>query len=208
MVPPLLSELDRYGDEQFEIDVVSEVPVERRERAMAAHSGAGATRSVRQIEMSPSEPDVLESLEPHRYDDIIRMASERLGDQDQADALSVFTYLKLEKLLEGRTERPHLLVELQDENDRFLFDDDRADVIVSPTFVSQLFSQTALRPEVGTVVSELSPPLRLPDRAAAGVGVRLGQRPDPLRRHRSSSRGTGQHRAGAAVPRAGTRPQS
>ena len=156
--PALLREFARYGSDTFEVDVVSLTPLEQREKALARHDSAPATGRVRQIEAGFTAPDVLEGLEPGRYDNIVLLASEWRGEEKQADAITVFTHLMLRDLLPEEGRRPEILVELMDEENRFLFRQDQEDVIVSPMWVSYLLSQVALRRELAAVFEELSRP--------------------------------------------------
>ena len=157
-VPALLEEFERYGGNAFEIDVVSSTPVEEREGALARHGSGEPSGHVRQIEAGFTVPGVLESLEPQRYDNIVLLASERLAEEEQADATTVFTYLTLRGLLPEEGPRPELFVELMDEENEFLFRRDEEDVIVSPMLVSYLLSQVALRRELAAIFEELSRP--------------------------------------------------
>jgi hypothetical protein len=156
-VPALLQEFARYGSDAFEVDVVSLTPLEQREKALARHGFAHVSDHVRQIEAGFSAPDVLEGLEPGRYDNIVVLASEWQAEEKQADAITVFTHRVLRGLLpeEGR---PEILAELNDEENQFLFEEDQEDVLVSPMWVSYLLSQVALRRELAAVFEELSRP--------------------------------------------------
>ena len=156
-VPALLREFERYGD-AFEIDIVSSTPLEEREKALERHAAEAPSDRVRQIEASFTVPSVLEHLEPQRYDNIVLLASERLSEQEQVDAITVSSYLMLRGLIPEEGRRPELFVELLNEENRFLFPQEREDVIVSPMLVSYVLSQVALRRELAAVVAELSQP--------------------------------------------------
>jgi hypothetical protein len=157
-VPALLEEFERYGGNAFEIDVVSSTPVEERESALVRHGSGEPSGHVRQIEAGFTIPGVLESLEPQRYDNIVLLASERLAEEEQADAATVFTYLMLRRLLPAEEPCPELFVELMEEENEFLFRRDQEDVIVSPVVVSYMLSQVALRRELATIFQELFQP--------------------------------------------------
>ncbi len=157
-VPALLQEFARYGSDAFEVDVVSLTPLEQREKALARHGVAHASAHVRQIEAGFSDPDVLQSLEPGRYDHIVVLASEWQAEEEQADAITVLTHRMLGGLLPEQGRRPEILVELNDEENQFLFREDQEDVIASPMWVSYLLSQVALRRELAAVFEELSRP--------------------------------------------------
>jgi len=98
---------------------------------------------------------VLDRLEPQRYDNVVLVASEFLTEGDQADANTVTTFLMLSGLLSEEGPRPDVLVELMDEENRFLFAGQRDDVIVSATTASYLLSQVSLRRELAAVYAEL-----------------------------------------------------
>ncbi|MGI9589899.1 MAG: CASTOR/POLLUX-related putative ion channel, partial [Myxococcota bacterium] len=157
-VPALLEDFAGYGEDAFEIDVVSATPIADRESALARHGSGGANGRIRQIEAGYTAPGVLERLEPQRYDNIVLLASERLDEEEQADATTAFAYLMLRRLLEKEDGRPAIFVELLDEENRFLFDGELEDVIVSPLLVSYLLSQVALRRELASVFAELARP--------------------------------------------------
>jgi hypothetical protein len=157
-VPALLEEFERYGGNAFEVDVVSSTPVEERESALARHGYGGPGGRVRQIEAGYTAPGVLEGLEAQRYDNIVLLASERLDEEEQADATTVFTYRMLRGLLPEEGQRPELFVELLDEENEFLFRREQEDVIVSPMLVSYMLSQVALRRELAAIFAELSRP--------------------------------------------------
>ena len=157
-VPALLENFEHYGEDAFEIDVVSSTPIEEREAALVRHGSDTPGGRVRQIEAGFTAPGVLERLEPRRYDNIVLLASERLDEEEQADATTVFAYLMLRGLLAEEGPRPDLFVELMDAENQFLFRDEQEDVIASPLLVSYLLSQIALRRELAAVFAELSRP--------------------------------------------------
>ena len=157
-VPSLLRELANYGEDAFEIDVVTLVQIQERER-MLALLGLGESKDrVHHIEDSFMAPGVLDRLEPQRYDNIVLVASEFLAEGDQADASTVTTFLMLSGLLSEEGPRPDMLVELMDEENRFLLSDERDGVIVSAMMVGYLLSQVSLRRELGAVYAELCRP--------------------------------------------------
>jgi hypothetical protein len=157
-VPALLENFGHYGEDAFEIDVVSSAPLEERESAMVRHGSGAPSGRVRQIVAGFTAPGVLERLEPRRYDNIVLLASERLDAEEQADATTVFACRMLRGLLSEEGPRPDLFVELMDEENQFLFQGEHVDVIVSPLLVSYLLSQVALRRELAAVFAELSRP--------------------------------------------------
>jgi hypothetical protein len=155
-VPVLLRELGRYGPGEYEVDVVSSTPLGQREQALARHGGQDEFESVRHIEANFTAPGMLESLRPREYDNVLLLASERLERGHQADAVTATAYLTLDGVLMDEGPRPEIFVELMHEENRFLFTDERDDVMVTPTLVGYLLSQVSLRPELAGVFDELT----------------------------------------------------
>ncbi len=157
-VPVLLREFERYGDEAFELDVVSATPVAEREATFKRHAREPSGERVRHIEVGYTVPGALARLEPQAYDNVILMASERLSEEETADAVTVLAYLSLRGMLPEEGPRPAVFVELLEEENRALFADEDADVLVSPMLVSYLLSQVALRRELAALFAELTRP--------------------------------------------------
>jgi hypothetical protein len=155
-VPALLRELGRYGQGEYEVDVVSSTPLAQREQELAWHRGQGEFESVHHIEANLTAPGVLEGLRPQAYDNVLLLASERLDGGHQADAATATAYLTLDGVLPDEGPRPEIFVELMHEENRFLFTDERDDVMVTPTFVGYLLSQVSMRPELAGVFNELT----------------------------------------------------
>jgi hypothetical protein len=179
LVPTLLREFARHGDGAFEVDVCSSTPVAERTAALDRLEPAADAPHVRHIEAGYTRRGVLEGLEPRRYDDIVVLASERLEDEEEADATSALACLQLRDLLPEAGPRPGILVELLDEENAFLFHPGREDVLVSPKLISYLLTQVALRRELAGVFAELTRP------AGAQIVLRpaneLKRAPGPVR---------------------------
>ena len=157
-VPALLRELGRFGGDAFEIDIVSGTSLEVREAGLAQGGLPSSRVRVRQIEAGFSTPGVIEGLEPGSYDNIVVLASELLEEKEHADAISVVAALTLRGLFADKAQRPQILVELLDDENRYLFQGGSEDVMVSPMVVSYLVSQVALRQELAGVFWELTRP--------------------------------------------------
>ncbi len=157
-VPALLWELERHGRDLFEVDIVSSTPIEEREEMLSRYGREVSNDRVRQVQAGYTLPGVLNRLEPQSYDNIVLLASERLREEEQADAITVFTYQLLTGLLPEKGPRPAVFVELLDEENQALLEQERDDVIVSPSLVSYLLSQVSLRSELAAIFAELSRP--------------------------------------------------
>lgn len=157
-MPALLREFEHIGEDAFEIDIVSSTPIRERERALKRHGYEPSTEHVKHIGAGYMVPGALRELEPQRYDNIVVLASERLAEQEQADAITVFTYLQLREPLPEDGPRPALFVELLEEENQDLFQSKHEDVIVSLLLVSYTLSQVALRQELAVLAAELTRP--------------------------------------------------
>ncbi len=159
-VPLLLNELLCYPESITGIDVVGITPINERD-------GAEAHELVRHHKVNFLDPDALATLTPERYDNLILIARERLGEEAVADAATLSAYLALKPL--RTAEQPEVFVEvLESENER-LFDTKRDDVMHSPMVVSYMLSQVALRPDLGKIFSRLAQP--------TGTGIALRSLP-------------------------------
>lgn len=150
-VPLVVEEFLSYSDIHFEIDLVGITPVQEREGTIDGYDQG----AVRHISANFLDPDVLRSLEPGRYDNVILVARERMGGEAVADAATLSAYLALETILDG-TERPGVFVEVLEEENYPLFDQSRVDVMLSPMIVSYVLSQVALKPDLGRVFNTLA----------------------------------------------------
>ena len=157
-VPALLRELARFGDDAFEINIVSRTSVEARDAGMARAEGLSSKAKVKQIVAGFSTPSVIESLNPAGYNNIIILASELLEDKEHADSVTVVAALTLRGLFPEKDQRPQILVELLDKENQYLFQGGAEDVMISPVVVSYLVSQVALRRELASVFWELTRP--------------------------------------------------
>jgi hypothetical protein len=109
------------------------------------------------------------------YDTAVLIARERLGGEAVADAASLSTYLALEDM---SGPRPHVVVEVLEEENLPLFDLERDDVMLSPMVVSYVLSQIALEPELGRIFRELAKPTGA---STALLSLRSESRDAPLR---------------------------
>lgn len=157
-VPALLWEFERHGKDLFEVDIVSSTPIEEREEALSRYGRETPKDRVRHVQAGYTLPGVLNKLELESYDNIVLLASERRREEEQADAITVFTYQLLNGLLPEKGPRPAVFVELLEMENQALLEQKRDDVIVSPSLVSYLLSQVSLRSELAVIFAELSRP--------------------------------------------------
>ena len=150
-VPSLLRELDCYGDQAFEIDIVSPIKLPERENLLTRRGVDASRDRIELIESDYMIPSVLEELQPQDYDHIILLSSERIKVEEKADSTRMMTYLMLRGMLPQKGPSPKIFIELLEDENAFLFDEFKEDLIVSPTLVCYLLSQVALRRELAAV---------------------------------------------------------
>jgi ion channel POLLUX/CASTOR len=156
-VPALLREFDSYNDEHFHIDIISTVPVARRDAALQRHDFTPRHVTVTGIDGDFTTPSVLQRANISSYDSIVLLGSDRLGSGEESDARSILGYLLLRELL-PEDARANVLVELLDPGNTALFRRRRGEVIVSPLILSHMLAQVALRRELRAVFDELFGP--------------------------------------------------
>lgn len=154
-VAAFLDEAKRYVREEFEITVMSLVPVTEREtdlnrRGIHTHR-VRLTHRVGDY-TSPTE---LEAMQPGSYDNVMLVGSQWLETQEESDARTIIGHLVLQNALEGIPDKPKILVDLMDPNNLELFDDINTEVLVTPTIASHVLAQVALRRELNVVYEEL-----------------------------------------------------
>ncbi len=157
-VPALLHEFDGYADEQFAIDVLSQIPVEQRNTLLNRYEARPLRVPARQIEGDYVAPSDLEPLAPATYDAIVFIGSDWLPSGEESDARTILGYLLLREMLRDVADAPNVLVELLDPGNVPLFDQRAGEVIISPVLLSHMLAQVALRRELRAVFDELFGP--------------------------------------------------
>ncbi|SDW05773.1 CASTOR/POLLUX-related putative ion channel [Marinobacter mobilis] len=154
-VPVMLAEFNRYAACHFDIDVVSVVPLARREGALTGVADALERVKVRQIEADYLVDGELRRLQPADYDSVILMSNDRLATEEEADARAMMGFLLLEDLLATQSRRPQVIQELSDPDNEALLGGGRSEILISPMILSHLLAQVALRRELRQVLDEL-----------------------------------------------------
>jgi ion channel POLLUX/CASTOR len=171
-LPALLREFDSYTDERFEIDIVSATPVAAREAQLLRHDVRPERLIVRQIEGDYATSALLNRVDLPGYDNIVLLGSARFETGEESDARTIMGYLLLRDLLPQHG-GPDVLIELLDAANESLFRQRRGEVIVSPTILSHMLAQVALRRELRAVFDELFGPggAEIMFRAPSGYGL-------------------------------------
>ncbi len=151
----LLKEFDRQVDEQFEVAVLSIVPLAQRE-AEIEQKGIDLRRVVvTHREGEITSPSNLRKMEPGGYDNLVILGSDWVKTQEESDARTVVVHLVLKNVLDESTHKPEILVDLLDSDNVALFEDSDTEVLVTPLIASHVLAQVALRRELNVVYEEL-----------------------------------------------------
>ncbi len=151
----LLHEFASYPEEEFVIDIVSQVSASKREKRIAAEKYSTKQLKIRQLEFDYIVPAFLRSVDPASYDNVVLLASERIKSVTESDARTILGALLLHELFPEGKEGPPVLVELTDSDNIPLFENRRSEIFVSPLIVSHMLARVALRRELRAVFDEL-----------------------------------------------------
>lgn len=154
-VPSLISEFSSYSEMRFEVDIVSVVPARERQQEIEQYLGAQRDVICRHVEADYMVEGELRRVGPLNFDSIVLLSSDRLASGEEADARAMVGYLQLEDLLREGTDRPQLIMELSDPDNRNLLTGHQSEMMISPMIVSHVLAQVALRRELRVVLDEL-----------------------------------------------------
>jgi ion channel POLLUX/CASTOR len=153
-IPSLIRELGTYPNEQFTVTAASLRPVADREKSIGSLTTAGRV-SVDHILADYIRESELRSLDPASFDKIVLVSSDKLADEEEADARTIVGYTLLEEILDEAGKRPHILMELADPNNEILIRQFRSEMIIGPLILSNLLATIAMRRELNSIYREL-----------------------------------------------------
>ncbi len=155
-IPALINEFDNYENETFEIDILSSIPIARRDLRMARYAAVHPKRvKIGHIEGDYAAPSDLIKIQPADYDNVVIVGCDWLESTEEADARTILGHLLLRKILADKREKPDVLLELLDPENHALFEDEMDEVLVSPMILSHILAHVALRPDLNAVFHEL-----------------------------------------------------
>ena len=151
----LLKEFGRQVREQFEVAILSLIPLAQRD-AEIKQKGIDSRRVVvTHREGDPTSLSDLREMEPGGYDNVVILGSDWVETQEESDARTIVAHLVLRNVLDEGTHKPEILVDLMDFDNVALFEDCDTEVLVTPMIASHVLAQVALRREVNVVYEEL-----------------------------------------------------
>ncbi len=157
-VSALVAEFGRYDRESFDVDVVSVTDARLRDSHLSHFDLPAGRVNVKQIERDYTVPSEMRKLEPARYHNILLVASQWTGAEEEADARTILAYLLLQEILPEEGARPAILAEIMDTENLSLFKRASCETLQPTVILSHMLSQVALRRELGVVFDELFGP--------------------------------------------------
>ncbi|WP_372987300.1 CASTOR/POLLUX-related putative ion channel [Marinobacter sp.] len=154
-VASLAAEFASYRDRRFELDLVSAIPMEERQREIARYGIDLASVNGRLLEADYMVEEDLRRLNPASYHTVMLLSSDRIGSGEEADARAMVGYLQLEEILAESSSRPQVIMELSDPDNRHLLYGHKSEMLISPMILSHVLAQVALRRELRVVLDEL-----------------------------------------------------
>jgi Castor and Pollux, part of voltage-gated ion channel len=154
-IPSVLQEFDSYRNESFDIDLLSLIPISKRNAYIDRHDLHLRNVKMTHIEGDYTSPSDLERIKPKSYDNIIFLSNSWLDSNEESDARTILGYLLLQEMIAGESDKPEILIEMMDPENEKLFKSYAGEVIVSPLILSHILAHVALRRELNVVFEEL-----------------------------------------------------
>jgi len=154
-IPALINEMGSYGDINFDVTIISIVPVKDRKKKIDHHGGFVSKVPCNHIEADFMDEMKLREVNPQTYEHILFMSSSLFTDVEEADARTIVGKVLLDEILEEVGSNPHILLELANADNNNLITSHRSEVIISPVILSHLLAQVALRRELHTIYTDL-----------------------------------------------------
>jgi len=154
-VPSLASEFGSYAARNFELDMVSATPLDERQREISRYGVDLQRINGRLLEADYMVEEDLRRLDPASYNTVMLLSSDRIGSGEEADARAMVGYLQLEDILAESPQRPQIIMELSDPDNRHLMYGHQSEMLISPMVLSHVLAQVALRRELRVVLDEL-----------------------------------------------------
>ncbi|MEM8558402.1 MAG: hypothetical protein AAGG50_11320 [Bacteroidota bacterium] len=174
--PAILEALAAWPGEAVQVDLLAPESVAHRERAVVRSGYDLAGLDLRHRIGDPTVAADLAPLDLGSYTNVLLVAAAQASGAT-SDARTIYAHVLLRDLFDeaGLTgdAAPAMLIELTDEDNAVLYDDDPAEVILSPLMVSHMLAHVALRRELLPVYETLfqagGPQLRFRSAKAYGL---------------------------------------
>lgn len=153
--PEVIRELGHHEKEGYQIDSMTVVSRETRQRSLRRQGVDGDPVELTLLEGDATSPSELAQVDLEGYEQIILLAADRFESEVDSDARTAMSSLMIESALTQVERRPRVLIELNDSGNVSLFRQRGTEVIVSPLLLGHMLSHVALRRELRAVYDEL-----------------------------------------------------
>lgn len=149
-VPTFVRQLVSFVEHDFELKLVSSVPVEERESLLTDINIAYQSQ---QLDYTVAAN--MQKLQPETFDTVILFGSDRLQTGEESDARSIVANQLLDYMLKSSHQRPQILLELIDPNNVGFVHTAGSEVLQTSSMISHVLAQLAVYPELRSVYDEL-----------------------------------------------------
>ncbi|WP_339924953.1 hypothetical protein [uncultured Cyclobacterium sp.] len=154
-VPSLIKELTTYEDESYYIRIVSLKPLQDRKKDFGIVSEVHKRIVIDHIVADYLRESVIKKVEAETFDHILMVSSDRMEEEEEADARTMVGFVLLEEVLEKSIKNPSILLELADPSNESLLKSFQSEVIISPLILSHLLASIAMQRELYSIYNEL-----------------------------------------------------
>lgn len=154
-IPALIKELGTYQHEEFDLTMASLRPIDARNSSISHILSTVHNISCKHIIADYIRESELRVLKPDTFDHILMVSSDKIADEEGADARTIVGYTLLEEILDTSQKRPQIIMELVDPDNEGLIKDFRSETIIGPLILSTMLSTIAMRRELYCVYNEL-----------------------------------------------------
>ncbi|WP_162418660.1 CASTOR/POLLUX-related putative ion channel [Cyclobacterium roseum] len=154
-VPSLIKELCSYEEETYFVRLVAMRPIMEREKELQFLKENPNRVSLDHVVADYIRESEIQKTGAESFDHILMISSDRMEEEEEADARTMVGYVLLEEVLENAKKRPSVLLELADPSNESLIRRYQSEVIISPMVLSHLLAGIALQRELSSIYSEL-----------------------------------------------------
>ncbi len=154
-VPSLIKELCSYEEETYFVRLVAIRPVKEREKELQFLKENPNRVSLDHVVADYIRESEIQKTGAETFDHILMISSDRMEEEEEADARTMVGYVLLEEVLENAKKRPSVSLELADPSNESLIRRYQSEVIISPMVLSHLLAGIALQRELSSIYSEL-----------------------------------------------------
>lgn len=149
-VPTFVRQLASFQEHDFELKLVSSVPIAEREPLLT-----DVHIRYQSQQLDYTVPGNMQKLQPESFDTVILFGSDRLQTGEESDARSIVANQLLDYMLKSSDQRPQVLLELTDPNNVGFVHTAGSEVLQTSSMISHVLAQLAVYPELRSVYDEL-----------------------------------------------------